>query len=260
MSKNVSIETITHNDQSAQQSEQVNESPLDVITAAVNVQLDKNNETLLKKMEEKSDMTIKEAVKKALEKGWPGASTSKKPKKEPEFNGKGNKIRYEVNEEVIERIDAAIEALDGKELETAKKEMEAGKAILTKQQKLIRIADREEHGWEVVKHYLSDDLADDSSDEKDINRARKEALASITKRKAKRKVPFRNAPQPRVQKFKQDEHGSRGWETNRARNWDAGRAAYDKAAYERRKIICYQCGREGHLQYNCNRSYTRGTR
>ena len=66
----------------------------------------------------------------------------------------------------------------------------------TKQQKLIRIADKEEHGWEVVKHYLSDELTSISRDDKALSKARKEALASVTKRKAKDAPSPSSAPRP----------------------------------------------------------------
>ena len=39
---------------------------------------------------------------------------------------------------------------------------------ILRQQKLITIADREKDGWEVVKCYLSDYLASDSEDEKQL--------------------------------------------------------------------------------------------
>ena len=67
-------------------------------------------------------------------------------------------------------------------MEAAKAALHAGMKLLLKQQKLIKIADREEHGWDVVRHYVSDDLASDSEDEKNLNRARREALATIKKR------------------------------------------------------------------------------
>ena len=63
---------------------------------------------------------------------------------------------------------------------------------------MLRIADREENGWEVVKCYLSDDLASDSVDEKQHSRARREAAANKKKREANKrkgkKKQFRNVP------------------------------------------------------------------
>ena len=44
--------------------------------------------------------------------------------------------------------------------------LQDGKKLLLKQQKLIRSADREEDAWELIKCYVSDDLASDSGDEK----------------------------------------------------------------------------------------------
>ena len=52
-------------------------------------------------------------------------------------------------------------------IERSQEKLEESNGLLPKQKKLIRIADREEDGWEVVKCYLSDDLASDSEDEKE---------------------------------------------------------------------------------------------
>ena len=57
-------------------------------------------------------------------------------------------------------------AIEKGHIERCQERLKEGKALILKQQKLIRIADREEDGWEVVKCYLSDDLASDSEDEK----------------------------------------------------------------------------------------------
>ena len=241
---NVSVEQVTHVEGNAS-----NEDALDEITAAVNRQLERNNAVMMKQMSEKSELSIKDAIKRALER----QGTSKKQKKEPEFKSKGNKIRYEANEEVLEKIEASINAIDNEELDVAKSELEAGKAKIKKQQKLIRIADREENGWEVVRHYLSDELASDSDDEKAIAKARKEALASLNKRKQKRsKDYFRNASQHSSQKYKRDETWRKDWGGNKS--W------YENKTGDRRKPICYKCGKEGHLQSACPLRYGRGYR
>ena len=46
---------------------------------------------------------------------------------------------------------------------------------------MLRITDREEDGWQVVKCYLSDDLASDSEEEKQLSRARREAAVNKKK-------------------------------------------------------------------------------
>ena len=147
---------------------------------------------------------------------------------------------------------AAKEAIEEKELEAAKEEIESGITLIQKQQKLIRIADREENGWEVVKHYLSDDLADNSDDEKAIKKARKEALATINKRKGKKREQFRNAPPYyRATKFTRDS-------VDRKKNTRPSyERTYDnKSYYDRKKAdICFRCGKEGHFMYVCPRKY-----
>ena len=122
----------------------------------------------------------------------------------PEFKNKGNKIRYEANNSIMEKIDEAISAIEKGKIERCQENLE-GKKIIFKQQKLLRIGDREEDGWEVVKYYLSDDLASDSEDEKQLSRARREAAGNKKKREANKqrdkKKQFRNAP-PSQKKFR----------------------------------------------------------
>ena len=68
-------------------------------------------------------------------------------------------------------------------IERCQEKLKEGIALIFKQQKLIRIANREEDGWEVVKCYLSDDLASDSEDKKQLNKARREAASNKKKGK-----------------------------------------------------------------------------
>ena len=84
----------------------------------------------------------------------------RKKKDAPEFTKKGNKLRYEANQKVLEKIEESLEAIGDDQIQNAADTLAEGKNLLSKQQKLIRIADRESDGWEVVKHYLSDDLAE----------------------------------------------------------------------------------------------------
>ena len=49
-------------------------------------------------------------------------------------------------------------------MEKAKNLLEESKKLLCERQKLIRIADRSEHGWATVEEYMEDELADNSDD------------------------------------------------------------------------------------------------
>ena len=74
---------------------------------------------MLKIMENQTSSHIEQAVKRALENQNAGETSSKKPKKEPEFRFKGNQRRYAAMEEKNEKIEAAIKALNNKQLEIA---------------------------------------------------------------------------------------------------------------------------------------------
>lgn len=56
-------------------------------------------------------------------------------------------------------------------MEKAKSLLQEGSKIVSERQKLIRIADRSEHGWATVDEYLEDELADNSGDEKRMQKA-----------------------------------------------------------------------------------------
>ena len=218
---------------------------------AVRSELRSNKAQIIAEVKEQSLPAIETAVKRALEGAASvgGSKGKKRQKRQRAFNNRGNERRYDRNEEVIESIEEAIAAIGTKQLDAAKSSLEAGMKILSKQQKLIRLADREENGWEVARYYDSDDLASDSDDEKAINRARREALASIKRRNTdKQKNSFRNAPQRNERERDRDSsHGERYTSQLRREGTSSDR---------RGGTICYYCGKEGHMQYACPTRYS----
>ena len=79
-------------------------------------------------------------------------------------------------------------------LARAKEAVESGLKLLAERQKLIKIADRSEHGWGVVSEYTADDLADDSDDEKRLEKAERAAERKAKKRRIAVQKPRQRQP------------------------------------------------------------------
>jgi len=89
---------------------------------------------------------------------------------DPEFRFAGKKKQYQLNKEVLEKIDEALATDDG---EDCTKELTEGKDLLVERNKNILLA--EKYGWDTVACYTADPLASDSDDEKKIRKAVKES-------------------------------------------------------------------------------------
>lgn len=70
-------------------------------------------------------------------------------------------------------------------LSAANAELERAKTLVNKRNKLIRFADKSPASWTAVEEYESDELAEDSEDEKKLRGAEKRALAKIREKKRK---------------------------------------------------------------------------
>ena len=110
-----------------------------------------------------------------------------------QFKRKGNEEQATFNAQVDEALAEAQLELPGPStspaLERAHKAIERGRRLLAERQKLIRIADRSELGWSVVSEYTADELADNSDDEKRLEKAERSAERKLAKRKKKRAEP-----------------------------------------------------------------------
>ena len=109
------------------------------------------------------------------------------------FQFKGNKLQFEFNSSLLDSINIAFDHLHEGDLSGVNKELD----------KVIRFADKSPAGWAAVEEYESDELADDSEDEKKLRSAERRALSKIRLRKQSRSSG-------QTRKFQQDCDGSRG--------------------------------------------------
>ena len=116
----------------------------------------------LREFREDNSQTVEAAVKRAKLNRY-------------EFKSKGNKQQYGHQEDVLEKMEAAKDAVESKQLERAKRSLDEGIALVNKRMKLIEIADKSQYSWATVEEYLSDKLASDTDDEKRMTRSENRA-------------------------------------------------------------------------------------
>ena len=170
-------------------------------------------------------------------------------KKDPyTFKRKANEMQHRFNEDVAERVEEAEAALDrvgtsserDKEaVERVKEVLKEGKQLIAHRQKLLKLADRSEHGWTVVEEYEEDGLADDSEDEKRIEKAERAAERRIQAKRRKEAALTGKKGMPQEKE---------------SRPQALPRPASEARPYKPPAFapgICFQCGELGHLRRDC---------
>ncbi|VDI59227.1 Hypothetical predicted protein [Mytilus galloprovincialis] len=111
-----------------------------------------------------------------------------------------------------------------KRVAAAKDKISEGIELVQERQKLIKLADSSELGWRVVQEYITNPIADDSEDEKRMNRAQSRAERKSKAEKAKKR--------PRPVPYNKDRSSE-----DKNSNYKPGR--------------CFTCGNRGHWSDNC---------
>ena len=109
-----------------------------------------------------------------------------------EFKKKGHEKQYLFNDEIKDKVDSAAAmvakvtpatAKDKELLDNATKELKEGVDAILVRQKLIRLADRSEFGWDAINEYEADKLVSNEDDAKRLEKAEKAAKQKALKKK-----------------------------------------------------------------------------
>jgi hypothetical protein len=112
------------------------------------------------------------------------AITSKKSRLDKHvFKSKGNEQQYLHQIGLLDTFEGAITALECHNTDKAMSLLQEGQAAIHGRIKLIKLADQSAHGWQTVAEYVTNELAENSEDEKRIDRAERTA-----EKKAKKKA------------------------------------------------------------------------
>ena len=181
-----------------------------------------------------------------------------KANKKTVFKKKGNERQYAFNEEVYKTIHVAQQSLESTppNVERVWQSLQEGESLIKKRQKLMKVADRLEHGWATVEEYVTDELAENSDDEKRLFKA--EARAG-------RKLKASSESKVKKPSGKGGYGNNSVWKLN----WNSLRPQVPMAAVARHlkgrelaqaQIVraqppvvgpCFQCGKLGHLRKAC---------
>ncbi len=181
-----------------------------------------------------------------------------------DFKYKGNKEQFNFNQEIIDSLQ---EAVTSPQVDNLVHIVQKTVKSLKDRDKLIKLADKSEAGWDLVTEYVARDEALDSEDDKKIRRAEKRALQKRKGRRSRRTTiqpgyssgnqrtglagnnsfrPFRlyNASIPAssytthtTSPFPNVSSNFNGFQSSSGQRYDS--------------TFCFSCGQQGHWRNSC---------
>ena len=97
----------------------------------------------------------------------------------------GHRIQYNFNCETLENIKQMTFALEYEKLDYMHELLATETKRIEHRNKLIKLADSSDGGWETVRQYDSNDLASNSDDDRRISRAETRAMKKLDRKKPK---------------------------------------------------------------------------
>ena len=167
----------------------------------------------------------------------------------------GNKIQYKFNSDLEDTLKQIRWGVDNGKFEYVHECISEAEEKLKSRNKLIRIADSSEGGWETVRQYEASPLADDSEDESRLKRAESRAIRKknqkrpITNRKTARYSPYpSNAPTGASTTWKDSPGNSLPPFQRQDHSFRVYRGLPTKGPFSG---ACFACGSFSHFRKNC---------
>ena len=193
---------------------------------------------LVKKQFEISSQNLLNSIGDLIDTKLSGRETSKSEKKFT-FKKKGNEMQYDVNSKVTEHLQSAKRFLcrahetqcddEGVKMgiKRAHDEIDDALDVVNHRNKLIKLADMSEAGWAAVSEYETHQLADDSEDEKRIQKAESRAMRKLKENQKKRSAKRSRFFTPTTS------------------------TVTSQNTITRRPGVCFSCGKPGHWKSEC---------
>lgn len=163
---------------------------------------------------------------------------------------KGNRIQFEFNTQLLDCLDLAISNLSEGNLLAVQEHLQKAKSDLEKRIKLIRFADKSPAGWAAVEEYESDELAENSEDEKKLRAAERRAFTKIKQKSSGKSRVSRFSNAAKFRDFQAVQVPGSSTSAVTSSPFSAHRSYFHQPFRAARHVqpsdICFNCNQRGH--------------